>query len=54
MEYDFARIGARQRCGETPGQERHWNRAATYYDGKFFLDIYEHIFYNTSRLKYRN
>jgi len=54
MGYDFARIGARQRCGETLGQERHWNRAATYYDRKFFLDIYEHIFYNTSRLKYRN
>ena len=50
----FARIGARQRCGETLGQERHWNRAATYYDRKFFLDIYEHIFYNASRLKHRN
>ena len=36
MGYDFARIGARQRCGETPGQERQWNRAATYFDGKFF------------------
>ena len=54
MGYDFARIGARQRCGETLGQERHWNRAATYFDGKFFLDIYEHIFCNISRLKYRN
>ena len=52
MGYDFARIGARQRCGETLGQERHWNRAATYYDRKFFLDIYEHIFYNASRLKH--
>ena len=38
MGYDFAVIGARQRCGETPGQERHWNRAAAYYRGeKFFL-----------------
>ena len=39
MGYDFARIGARQRRGGTPGQERHWDRAAAYFKGrtKFFL-----------------